>query len=124
MSRGKYNSKKTDTTLSEISKDVQMLVEASDKKEEKIDSIKSNTDTLVKISNDKLPIIIAIIGAAATVIGTVATIVGIIISNGHSLSESASSESAMPINTPAYEIYLYPTYNRLKVGAEIDILHR
>lgn len=121
MGRGKYHNKKSDTTLNDINNGVQLLVKSSDKKGEQIDSIKSNTDALVKNSNARLPIIIGIIGAVATVIGTIATIVGIIISNGTPPSEDPSSKSATPANTPAYEIYLYPDYKRLKVGAETDI---
>ena len=118
MSRRKYHNKQVDTTLNDINKGVQTLVENSNKEIEKIDNIKSNTDTLVKNSNSKFPNILAIIGIVVTII---VSIVPIVISISNTPTASTSDGSTATTDEPAYEIYLYPDYKKLKVYAKTDI---
>lgn len=113
MGRKKYKNKKTDKFVVEIQESLQDI--ANDSKG--LQDIKSHTEELVKNSRKKLPVVIAIISMIVAVIGTIVAIMGYC----RPATEDVSNKTPIESEAPAYHIYLYSEYGKLKVGAQTDL---
>lgn len=122
MNKRKRHINNMDNTLYEVNRGVQKLVGNSEKISEKMDGL---TEEVIKGNRRKTlegpNFAVAVITAALTFIGVIVAIVSIIVSNNKSTEATSSDMADVATETEAYEIYLYPEYSRLKVGAETDI---
>lgn len=122
MNKRKRHINNMDNTLYEVNRGVQKLVGNSEKISEKMDGL---TEEVIKGNRRKTlegpNFAVAVITAALTLVGVIVAIIGIKVSNNKSTEATSSDMADVATETEAYEIYLYPEYSRLKVGAETDI---